>query len=205
MEQRSHSKSHPIHASVRRDIHWWSSFIVRWNGTSLLLEEQWSAAGADMQLYTDACQQGYGAVYGRQWIAGRWSPHQLRVARKRGRKLSMPYLELLALTLAVATWGHQWRGKKVTLRTDCLGVMYQLNDLTSRVPRSMLLLRPVSTVAARCEFDFRAAHIAGVRNVAADALSRDDMVTFRQNQPDADAHATTVVAVPLLEAEVGEM
>jgi hypothetical protein len=112
----------------------------------------------------------------------------------------MPYLELLALVLAAATWAKHFAGRKIEFRTwsDCLPVVYQTNSLIATVPRSMGLVRHLSTLAALHDFDFRTRHIAGVVNVAADALSRDDMSTFRSDQPHARRTPSCVAVLPPL-------
>lgn len=127
-------------------------------------------------------------MYGNSWIKGRWSPAQLAVARNRSvrNKLSMPYLELLALVLAVATWSSQWAHTRITLRIDCLPVVQAIERRSSAVPRSMALIRLLHTLCARHSCDVRAVHVAGVLNVSADALSRDqqgDMQRFRAHSP----------------------
>jgi hypothetical protein len=43
-----------------------------------------------MELFTDACNTGFGAVWERKWLHGIWSADQLQTA-KRKDKLSMPY------------------------------------------------------------------------------------------------------------------
>ena len=111
-------KSRAIPKGVRADLLWWHSFAADWNGTSLLLETEWTESPS-IELFTDACETGYGGVFGHQWIAGTWSKSQLSMAMNhKSGKLSMPYLELLALVIAVCTWGPSFLGRKLRSRSD---------------------------------------------------------------------------------------
>ena len=170
-----------IPSSVYLDIRWWSRFAPEWNGVSLLYEKEWTDA-TKIEMYTDACKQGYGARYGNRWIAGEWSKAQLKAAKNEHAKdteqISMPYLELLALTLAVQTWGHCWNGKRITLRSDCLPVVQAIEKRSSASERMMALIRHLHHIAATHSFDFTCTHIAGILNVDADLLSRGDIQGF---------------------------
>ena len=183
-------QSHRITDDVRLDIAWWREFAPTFNGHSMLHDAYWEEAPL-IEIYTDACEQGYGAKFGARWIKGRWSSAQLAVARNhsRGDKVSMPYLELLALLLAVATWAPLWANTRITLRIDCMPVVQAVERRASSIPRSMALIRLLHTLCARHSCDVRPVHVAGVLNVSADALSRDqegDMQRFRTDSPDAN-------------------
>jgi hypothetical protein len=155
---------------VIEDVSWWAEFLPQWNNASLLYELEWQEA-PNIHLYTDASHLGYGGFYQGQWFAGAWSPAAL-VAARRAKRLSMPYLELLALVLAASSWGEQWRGKKITFLCDCKGVVDAITGQRSASPSQMHLLRQLTLIACRDGFDFRARHIPGVTNTIADALSR---------------------------------
>ena len=192
-------RPHRLTASVHADVRWWNDFVQDWNGTSLLLDAEWTDAPS-IELFTDACLTGFGAVYGRKWLYGRWSDTQLAAARNRGTgKLSVPYLELLAVVIAVATWGPSFVGRKLRLRSDCMPVVLSINRISSTIERSMHLIRYLTTVCARGQFDVRCTHIAGVRNISADALSRGSMQIFEtehmRNQPAGAVLETRSVAV----------
>ena len=183
--------------AVLDDIAWWAEFLPRWDGVSLLYELDWERAER-IELFTDACKDGYGAMFGSAWFAGAWSPEQMASAQRRTR-YSMPFLELHALVQAAATWGPLWRGKKIIFRCDAHAAVQAIAACRSRDPGMMHLLRTLSTIACDHGFDFRCEHIAGVSNVAADLLSRygGDSVQFRAACPDADQHSALAVPIAL--------
>ena len=91
----------------------------------------------------------------------------------------MPYLEFLAIVYAAATWGPLWARKRINFRCDCMPVVHALADLQSRTPRMMRCVRALHALSVRYHFDVKCTHIAGVDNIAADALSRDEMQRYR--------------------------
>jgi hypothetical protein len=189
-----------IPPAVKEDIQWWLDFADKWNGISLLYEADWhesNSTNSTLELETDACGTGFGAVYKGEWFAGTWSAEQLKVAH-RVKHISMPYLELHTLVQAAATWGHQWSRRKVRFLTDAEVNVQAILAKDSKDPHSMHLLRQLCTIAAKHGFDFQCSHIPGLTNVAADALSRHgDCSVFRTARPQADATATAIVPITL--------
>ena len=174
----------PIGASCAADIRWWQQHVRTWNGVSIMLEQEWTDA-SKLHMWTDACLMGYGAVYENEWLNGRW-PDSVRAESVRAKRESMPYLELYALVLAAKTWGAHWAGRKIIFHCDCQPVVQALQTWSSAREGTQHLIRTLATTAAFFDFDFRVEHIAGLQNVSADALSRFDMSTFREQNPAAD-------------------
>ena len=192
---RSPNEQYPLTGAVRADIQWWIAFLPSWSGESLLYEQEWSSAEV-IELWTDACNTGYGGYYAGAWFAGAWSPSVLADAHRQTR-ISMPYLELYALVQAAVTFGAHWAGKKITFRCDCLPVVHAITKCSSRRPEMMHLLRLLARVACTMQFDFRCVHIPGVENSVADILSRDgDCAQFRAMRPHADREAMTAPTLP---------
>lgn len=193
----NHSLTYEIPQSVRDDLAWWNEFLPTWNGISLLYEREWIDCER-IQLFTDACLTGFGATFGNEWFAGNWSPEEIE-SSKRKKKVSMPYLELFAVVKAAATWGASWAGKKIIFRCDCKPIVQAITKRSSKNQHLMHLLRFLSSTACKFGFDFRVDHIAGVTNIAADALSRHgDCLQFRAEIPSASIIATTIAPVPLM-------
>jgi hypothetical protein len=181
---------------LREDLEWWNSWIQRWNGVSLLLQQEWLDSPT-IELFTDACDTGFGGHFGSSWFAGRWSPAQLSAAFVSTR-ISMPFLELLALVTAAAIWAPQWIGKRITFRCDAMAVVWAVQARRSNRPALAHLVRELARIACLGGFDFRATHVVGETNVVADILSRHgDCPQFRAVLPRAAAHPEKLPLVSL--------
>jgi len=177
------------------DVQWWMEVFLQPTGNRRSIWEPEWVIDSDLEIYSDACDTGYGARFGNRWFQSRWTPAQLEFARVHTR-ISMPYLELYALTHAAVTWGHLWQGKKITFRCDALAAVVAVQKMRSRRDSMSLLLRVLYATAARHNFEFRCIHIAGVTNVVADALSRGcSLQELRVLLPQAEA-APSVEPMP---------
>jgi hypothetical protein len=186
-----------IPQGLREDVEWWLAFIDQWNGHSLLYELEWQDAKA-LELWTDACDTGYGAYYAGAWMAGRWSPTQIAIARHGHKRTSMPFLELHALVYAAKAWGASWPQKKIIFHCDCMPIVHALARGGSKRPAVMHLMRVLISLALAHNFDFRCMHIPGIDNTVADVLSRHgDCLAFRQLRPHAQSRATPTPPIPL--------
>jgi hypothetical protein len=98
------------------DIKWWYQFIHTWNGIALIPPSLDDYQQQEQhQLYTDACQTGMGAFFaGSQYTLHSWDTDELNRAQ-RTSKISMPYLELLALVHSINIWKDELRGKALIL------------------------------------------------------------------------------------------
>ena len=194
-----------VTTALREDLGWWVEHLTGWNGVGLLHEQEWindAASGTVLELQTDACLRGYGAVWREHWFEGAWRPDQLEVAR-RGCKaggFSIAFLELHAIVQAAATWGHMWARRRVMFLTDSLTSVHDIFTKGSRSAdkRMTHLLRHLARLAIRHQFEFRAQHIPGVTNIHADVLSRaGDCADFRAQRPQAAALPSVVEPIPL--------
>jgi len=192
---------HALTEEVRLDLRWWREFARDWNGVSIFYERDWLEADK-IELFTDACERGYGCRYGNRWIEGEWSQDQLNRSRNpnapnESQQRSMPFLELLALIIAAATWAPLWKGKKIRFVTDCVPVAQSVNKrISASSSRNQELIRSLSLIAAKAEFDFDCKWIAGVENRAADFLSRGDLSAFFAEVPTADRQRTIATPLP---------
>ncbi|MDR3403683.1 MAG: hypothetical protein P4L99_14385, partial [Chthoniobacter sp.] len=119
-------------------------------------------------------------------------------AAQRTKMISMPFLEMLALVTAAATWGHKWSGRKIRFRSDCKAVVDAISGRPSRKEGTAHLLRELCLLAARHQFDFRCEHIPGAENIHADVLSRyGDCPLFRSQAPAAAAQPSPIISVRL--------
>lgn len=172
-----------LNKESQADIKWWLDFLPHWS-TSSMIPPSLALKAADMRLYTDASNIGYGAVFGNLWIQGSWSPTQLAK--------SISYRELFAITAACLTWGHQWAGNRVVFITDNKPITQVWESGTSRCPDLMSLIRPLFLHAAKNNFSVSFKHIFGISNPTADALSRFQMSKFRSLLVNAAPNPTPI-------------
>jgi hypothetical protein len=190
---------HKLDHSMREDVRWWLDFAPTWNGVSLLYELEWQTADK-LRIETDACDKGFGAIFGDWWIAGKWDREQKsRALNPKAKRISMPFFELLALVLAVAAWSHLWPGRRIIFVTDCLPNFHAILNMRSSHPRIAALLRKLAMLAARNGFDFKCQWIAGLTNVNADRLTRGNLQEFHEGHPTANKIADEVATLPRFE------
>ena len=185
---------------LRLDLLWWHRFLDTWNGTSILLPARRQQHLC--VIHTDACNDGYGAVLcigQRQprWLHGTWTTAQLRCAQRQKRS-SMPYLEMLALVIALSTWATLLANTHTSIRSDCQPTVHALQPLSyvSKNTKIMSLIRTLLYMTATHNILLHVTHVAGVDNPLADALSRAQVQEFRRLCPQAHPSPDTPVPLP---------
>lgn len=188
-----------LNSEFHADLRWWSAFIDDWNGLSIWYDDEWTDS-TTLKLSTDSNRVGFGAVCGTAWFYGRWDEQQLAAAN-RVQTVSVPYLELYALVLAAATWGHLWKGKRITFLCDCKPIVDTLQHSTTRNQHLMALVRCLHYIAYRHSFTFRCTHLSSRANSLADALSRvqvpADVQRFISSNPALDRSPTLHLPLPI--------
>jgi hypothetical protein len=188
--------------SFHADINWWRRFVGEWNGVAILPDPFWSAPGTSVpcgapisELFTDACNTGFGAVWEAKWLHGAWSPEQLSAAT-RAKRLSMPFLELLAVAIALASFGPALRVRKISIRSDSQAVVAAIHSGSCPDAALMQLIRTILFTAATHQFAIRCIHIPGTSNTSADALSRGRVQDFTRLHPNHDSGPTPITLPP---------
>ena len=92
--------------------------------------------------------------------------------------VSIAAKELVPVVVAAAVWGHQWERRCVCFKSDNSAVVSVLQHRSAHDPLLSHLLRCLAFYAALFHFHFGAAHILGVQNTAADAISRNNTALF---------------------------
>ena len=159
------------------DIEWWNTFISSWNGSSILRPV--GGQNPDVEVWSDASGGwGCGAYWRTRWFQLPWLTVPIAshgIAAK----------ELLSIVLAAAIWGHEWRGRTVRFRCDNYAAVAAVNNLSAREHLLCHHLRSLFFISARFDIDIIALYTPGVSNVAADALSRDNVRLFFSQIPHA--------------------
>ena len=116
------------------------------------------------------------------WFNGKWPPHQQLGSSP---DISIAWQELFPIYLACALWGPSWRNRHVRFSCDNQAVVSIINTKSSKIPRIMDLLRPITLFTLQYNFTLTAVHLAGLQNGVADSLSRFQMERFRELSPEA--------------------
>jgi len=169
----SSSLKFPLSAGALRELEWWSTFIVKWNGKCIIAPSISDfEPPARHRLYTDACRTGMGAWFDDcEYAAHVWDTVELARAR-REKDLSMPYLELLALTHGVGVWREKLKGRALMIQSDCAAVVEVCRKGYCNEGNMMILLRQLALFTCTSKIFLHVSHIPGVNNVVADCLSR---------------------------------
>ncbi|XP_055340730.1 uncharacterized protein LOC129589861 [Paramacrobiotus metropolitanus] len=163
------------HVTLSREFHadlqWWIRFLPLWNGTTSFIEPNWTDC-ASLQIFTDACGSGCGAIFGCRWFYISWPDSILCV------QPHITWLEMAPIFFACSNWGSQWHGKRLTFFTDNQAVSQVWAKFSCKHSGVMDLVRAIHFEAARHNFHIRIKYLPGCENLAADALSRHEMVKF---------------------------
>ena len=164
---------------------WYITFLPSWNGSSFFYDDQWISS-SHLDLYTDACQSGFGTYFAGNWLYGSFKEHDVPHSR------SITFKELYPIAVAVHTWSPVLACRNILFHCDNLSVVHMLSSGTSKCRHIMTLLRFLFFTCAHYNIMLRAMHIDGVDNHWADALSRFQVDKFLASCPLASHQPTHV-------------
>ena len=120
------------------------------------------------------------------------------------RPRSVTVKEMCPVVMAAATFGQQLTGKVVQFLVDNEAVVEVIRATYSKDLHLMHLIRLLVFLASKYNFWFTATHIPGKLNIAADALSRNNLSTFFIQAPQVDRQSTPVLSalVSLLSQDI---
>jgi hypothetical protein len=175
------------HTDFIDDIHWWSTLLSFWNGTTLLRRTPWTDSES-VALSSDASDIGLGGIFGSAWIARVWTPEQ--------KKWSIDARELFAIIVTLHTFGARLRGQKIRFFCDNLPVVQAYWAGRSGSAPIGELLRLLSLTTIHFDFDLTLTHIQGLRNVRADLASRGKFAQLLSLRPAPDRAPTPIPPLP---------
>ena len=165
----------PITEEFRRDINWWRSFIVKFNGITMFPEQRWFAP--DRVFSTDSCLAGCGG-----WGNGEFFHCEFPVAVIKQYKLTINELECWAIVIAIKIWQAKLHNKNLLLHCDNTSTVEVVNKGRARNPFTQTCLREIAWITANCNCWVKVCFLPGVQNRISDSLSRwhlDDMYAQR--------------------------
>ena len=172
-----------LNKEARGDLRWWQKCIASHNGVRMF-DLDWTSS-MTLHLWSDASDVAAAATYGDEWFYVTYSGSASWMLQ-----MTICWRELYALVKAICTWGHNLQNKQLCLHVDNMGVVYSVNKLYSRSPPIMSLIRSLCLLVELYHIDIYAEYISTTDNVAADALSRLNMDSFRAVRPTANKYMT---------------
>ena len=171
-----------LNTHCRADIAWWSSFVSDWNGIRMF--PVWRPGPTVVSDASGSWGCGAFCLPSTEWFQLQWSPEW--------QSLHISAKELLPVVVSAAIWGEQWEGQSVRFLSDNQATVSVLVGRTARDAHMCHLLRCLVFLEAKYEFGYRAEHIPGRDNKAADALSRDNLSVFFSLHPQAPTTHTVL-------------
>ena len=185
---RASKRHHFVHLDTvaKADLAWWNCFLQHWHGASFLTPSEPVA----VHVYSDASGSfGCGAFTSMmEWIQVEWPVSW--------QEVDISVKELVPVVMAAAVWGRSWRQCHIIFHSDNAAVVAVVQRKTAKHPSLLHLVRCLYFYAAHFHFSYDAQHVPGVVNVAADALSRNNMSLFHSLIPQA---ARSTVGQALME------
>lgn len=169
----------------KADVAWWAAFIEEWNGTSIFPSE---VLGPSVTADASGC--GAFLSRGHLWFQFQWPAcwSSVNIAAK----------ELFPIVVAVAIWGPLFKESCIYIYSDNTAVVSALSSRSAKDEHLSHLLRCLFFFLAHYRVSYRALHLAGERNRAADALSRNNFPAFISLFPQAPRIASPIPS-PLLD------
>ena len=172
-----------LNQSARSDLEWWFQFAKQWNGRAMIYRRQKELSQGT--LVSDASGSwGCGAYFQDKWFQLEWAGNL--------KNAHISTKELVPIAIAAAIWGPEWSTQIIEVKCDNAAVVAVLNSGNSRDPELMHLLRCLSFLMAKFHFTVHASHVAGSKNVLADALSRNNLDKFLLLHPQANRFPTPI-------------
>ena len=141
-----------LNIEARSDIAWWSTFLLSWNGVSMLTPGL--RQSPQHVVTSDASGHwGCGAYCMAEWFQLSWQGTPLANA-------SIAVKELVPLVVAAALWGRQWSGSTVMCKCDNQAVVAVIGSRTSSDKQIMHMLRWLFFLEA--SFDYHLDWCAGM-------------------------------------------
>ena len=153
-----------IPAEFLQDIHWWVTFLPKYNGISLIPELNWS--DPDAEIACDACLEGAGG-----WRAGEYFHVEFPEFIKQ-QNLHINALEMITIIVALKVWARGLTRKRIVMHCDNLSTVVVLTTGRARDRFLQACLRELVYLQAQYNFRLKMLHIRGEENRKPDLLSR---------------------------------
>ena len=106
-----------LNQEFHRDVKWWLCYLPTWNGVSLLYKSYWHTS-MGCQLFTNASDMGFGCYFQGHWCQGEFLDTCIW-----DRLMNINWRELYAITMALAIWRNQFKGKRIMVHSNNASIM----------------------------------------------------------------------------------
>ena len=171
------------------NVRWWLTYLPTWNGASYLYDADWTSS-PDVELFTNASNKGFGCYFQGQWCQGTFPQQAFK-----DQQMSINWHELYAVTMALALWGPQLKGKHLLFHCDNALVVNIMAKASTHSKTMMALVCTFTLLSMQHNIHVHIQHIARVSNDIAEALSHFEMVRFWQLCPHAEADSLPVAKI----------
>ena len=168
---------------ARKDFSWWAKCMGCHNGIGWF-EKSFDAKNAVL-IFTDASDIAMGGVVGNKWTHIAFEGQYHWMLNK-----TIPWKELAAIVMTLATFGPILRNKHVLMHVDNEGIQVAIEKGSSKIEDIMKLVRVLYFYCGIYNITYKAVHISTHLNSSADAISRHKWELFFQINPGADKRKT---------------
>ena len=138
-----------------------------------------------------------------EYFGGKWR-EDIRAGKmvddERKPIIDIAVLEALTVVVAAATWGSQWTGRKIVMRSDSSPTCFSFNKLASRDPTMVRITELWEDIQHHFHFEGLLVHCQGISNELADRASRLDDDVLQPGMEEAarleDLPITTCRRIP---------
>ena len=145
------------------DLDMWISFLQHYNGVTLFRALR-ILSGETLNLQADASKKGFGATFKNNWLQGSFPLSW--------QKYNIAVLEFFPLLVLVDVFGPELMNATVIFFTDNQAVYHILQELSSKHPAIIVLLRELVALLLKYNIDLRSEHVMGKHNTLCDLISR---------------------------------
>jgi len=169
-------KDCPLSRGALLDLEWWRYYIYTLRPVPLSYALGQVEAN-EIRVFTDASDIGMGAWCEPHFFAILYNelPRDLRWLQFS----SIMVRELAAVIFASQRWSNNWCNRKVNFIIDNQASFYAIKKVSSRSPHLMEWIRLLAQLSIDQRFRFYPSWIRSEHNTIADALSRNDVETFK--------------------------
>ena len=188
-------KAHYLHHGIKLNaefwdnIEWWLTYLPSWDWVGYLYDTDWTNS-PDVELFSNTSDKGFCCYFQGQWCQGTFPQQAFK-----DQQMSIKWCKLYAVTMDVALWGPQLKGKHLLFHCNNALVVHIMAKASTCSKTMMALVHTFTLLSMQHNIHVHIQHNTGVSNDIADVLSHFKMDRFRQLCPHAEADPLPVAKI----------